>query len=338
MRATESEILKALSYVDDPDLKKDLVTLGMIKKLKIGENDVSFDLELTTPACPMKDMLVKACTTAIHKMVDENIAVNINLTSRVSTKREDAEVLKGVKNIIAVASGKGGVGKTSVAVNMAKTLAEMGCSVGLLDADIHGPSVPVMMKMADVTIAEENGKMIPPIKDGVKVMSIGFMIHPEQAVVWRGPMLSKALSQFAYDVQWGDLDYLIIDLPPGTGDVHLSLVQLFPLTGVVIVTTPETVAVADTIKAISMFRQPELKKPILGVVENMAYFKPQNATQKYHIFGKDGGKMMAENQNLNFLGEIPLKEVTESDEILKSNYIQLVANVTQQISIVNNSK
>lgn len=338
MTYTEADILKALSYVDDPDLKKDLVTLGMIKKLNIQENKISFDLELTTPACPMKDMLVKACTTAIHTMVDANAQVAINLTSRVSTQRTNSEILKGVKNIIAVASGKGGVGKTSVAVNLAKTLARLGSKVGLLDADIHGPSVPVMLNMVGSTIDSIDNKMVPPEIDGVKVMSIGFMIQPEQAIVWRGPMLSKALDQFANDVLWGDLDYLIVDLPPGTGDIHLSLVRLFPLTGVVIVTTPEEMAIADTIKAISMFRIPELQQKILGVVENMSYFQPVDSDNKYFIFGEKGGERMAEKQGLTFLGSIPIKEALAPDEILNPNYEQIAGTITQQISIYNNEK
>ncbi len=263
---TEQEILKALSHVDDPDLMKDIVSLGMVKNLNIEGNKVSFDVELTTPACPMKDAIKKACITAITHMVSRDAEVIPNMTSRVTTQREESEVLKGVKNIIAVASGKGGVGKSTVSVNLAWALLETGATVGLLDADIHGPSIPTMTGIKQLPPMYEGQPIEPAEIDGLKVMSIGFFIYPKQALVWRGPMVASALKQLILNANWGALDYLIIDLPPGTGDTHLSLVQEIQLSGAIIVTTPQQVALADCRKAIGMFRIPQINVPMLGVV------------------------------------------------------------------------
>ncbi|MFB1003282.1 MAG: Mrp/NBP35 family ATP-binding protein [Bacteroidia bacterium] len=300
---TNEEVLKALGYVDDPDLNKDLVTLNMIQKLVIEGDKISFDLVLTTPACPMKDSIANACRTAISTMVSDTAEVEINITSNVQVSRDNNTVLGGIKNIIAVASGKGGVGKSTVALNLARTLQEAGARVGILDADIHGPSIPTLLGTTAESPAMDGELMLPIEKHGLKTMSIGYLVDSKQALVWRGPMLSKAITQFCSDVKWGELDYLFVDLPPGTGDAHLSIIQHIPLSGVVIVTTPEEVAVADTRKAIDMFTNPHLKQNILGVVENMSYFQPEKDGTKYYLFGRDGGVKLCEEFNIDLLGQ-----------------------------------
>ena len=331
------KILEALSHVEDPDLKKDLVSLNMIRNLEISDSSVRFDLFLTTPACPMKDMLKNACITAIKTMVDQNLDVEVRVDAEVSSSRLNAEVLKGVKNIIAVASGKGGVGKSTVAVNLAKALSKEGVSVGILDADIHGPSIPTLMGIADVQPEMEGSTILPVDVEGIKTISIGLMVPKAQAIVWRGPMLSNAFNQLSSDVKWGDLDYLIIDLPPGTGDVHLSLVQHIPLTGVLIVTSPEEVSVADARKAISMFKIPQINKPLLGIVENMSYFQPAGQAERYSIFGSGGGKQLADEFGMDLLAEIPVAEFGKRD-MLDLHYSQLAGAVVRRVSILNASK
>ena len=330
---TKDNVLKALSYVDDPDLNKDLVTLGMIEKLEVSNTEISFDLVLTTPACPMKDSIANACRTAIRTMVDENIEVKINITSRVQESRASNGVLSSIKNIIAVASGKGGVGKSSVAINLALTLSAAGAKVGLLDADIHGPSIPSLLGTQGLKPAMDGELMVPIEKDGVKTMSIGYLVESTQALVWRGPMLSKAITQFCSDVKWGELDYLFVDLPPGTGDAHLSIIQHIPLSGVVIVTTPEEVAVADTRKAIDMFLNPHLKQEILGVVENMSYFQPDDNGKKYFLFGQGGGQGLCDQFDLDMLGEIPIME-DKSFENMQASYTPIVGKVVQKLSVL----
>lgn len=330
---TKEAVLKALGYVDDPDLNKDLVTLNMIQKLVIEENKISFDLVLTTPACPMKDSIANACRTAIKTMVSDTAEVDINITSNVQVSRDNNTVLSSIKNIVAVASGKGGVGKSTVAMNLAKTLSNAGAKVGLLDADIHGPSVPTLLGTQNQKPAMEGDLMLPIEKDGLKTMSIGYLVDGKQALVWRGPMLSKAISQFCTDVKWGELDYLFVDLPPGTGDVHLSIIQHIPLSGVVIVTTPEDVAVADTRKAIDMFTNPHLKQEVFGVIENMSYFQPEKEGKKYYIFGKEGGKQLCEEWQIDMLGEIPIKE-DKSFESMHSSYLPIVGKIVQKLSVL----
>jgi ATP-binding protein involved in chromosome partitioning len=353
MVITKEAVLQALSQVQEPDLGKDLVTLNMIEDLRIEGNDISFTVVLTTPACPLKEMIEKACLNAIRVMVSTEAVVHIKMSSRVISNRRDTKgILPGVKNIIVVASGKGGVGKSTVAVNLALGLAREGAAVGLLDADIYGPSIPIMLgirgerpKMTDV-----NGKgMIVPIgRFGIKAMSIGLLIDEKQAVIWRGPQASSALRQFIGDVQWGELDYLIVDLPPGTGDVQLTMVQTVPVTGAVIVCTPQPVAAADARKAIIMFRQPQINVPILGIVENMAYFTPAELPEnKYYIFGKGGAQQMAEQFDIPFLGDVPLvQSIREggdmgvpamvSDEPQSRDAFMAVAErVAQQVSIRN---
>jgi ATP-binding protein involved in chromosome partitioning len=309
---TEKQVLEALSHVDDPDLKKDLVTLGMINDLKITGNKVSFSVVLTTPACPMKDMIYKACFNAIKHFVSQEAEPEINMTSKVSSGRSRQEtLLPGVRNIIAIASGKGGVGKSTVSANLATGMALRGARVGLVDADIYGPSIPIMFDVSDEKplVKEIDGKnmMIPVESYGVKLLSIGFFADTSQAIVWRGPMASKALNQMFSDAHWGDLDYLFIDLPPGTGDIHLSLVQGIPLTGAIVVSTPQNIALADAQKAIAMFRLPSVNVPVIGLVENMSYFVPPDLPEKkYFLFGQDGTKRLADTLEIPLLGEIPL--------------------------------
>ena len=330
-------VLKALSYVDDPDLKKDLVTLGMIQNLAIKDGCVFFDLVLTTPACPMKDSIENACRTAIHTMVSAEAEIQINVTSNVQSSRNQNTVLSGVKNIIAVASGKGGVGKSTVAIQLAKTLQDAGAKVGLLDADIHGPSIPTLLQTIDLKPSMEGNMMLPIEKEGIKTMSIGYLVDQQQALVWRGPMLSKAISQFCADVKWGDLDYLFVDLPPGTGDIHLSIIQHIPISGVVMVTTPEEVAVSDTRKAIDMFQNPHLAQHIIGVIENMSFFQPEGLSQKYYLFGQGGGLKLSEETGLDFLGEVPIMENKKFTN-LKQSYMPIVGKIVQKLAILAVSK
>ena len=347
---TRESVLQALSHVDDPDLKKDLVTLGMIEDLVIGDK-ITFTIVLTTPACPMKDMMVNACKTAIRMMVDSEIAVEVSTTSRVRASIPMSETLPGVKHVIAVASGKGGVGKSTLSASLALALSGMGAKVGLLDADIYGPSVPTMFGVSaspEMYMKGEKQIMIPVEAKGVKLLSIGLMTARGQAIVWRGPMVSSAFRQFVQDTDWGDLDYLIIDLPPGTGDVQLSLVQNVPLTGVVIVTTPQEMALTDARRAMGMFSMEAVNKKILGVVENMSYFTPNDAPdKKYKLFGEGGGKALSEEYNVPFLGELPLnpalmKLIDEgnltSDAIELKPYYQVAGALAQQVSMLQITK
>jgi len=352
MNITVEQVLAALRNVEDPDLKKDLVTLNMIKELAIEDKKISFTLELTTPACPMKDMLKNACLNAIKYFVDKEAEVSINITSRV-TKPNDTTQLKDIKNIILVSSGKGGVGKSTVASNLAVTLASEGAKVGLIDADIYGPSVPTMFGLVGAKPSArdtEDGKtlILPIEKYGIKLLSLGFFADPDQPVPWRGPMASNAIKQLFNDADWGELDYLIVDLPPGTGDIHITITQSFPIAGAVIVTTPQQVALADTRKGLAMFRMQGINIPVLGVIENMAYFTPEELPEnKYYIFGRDGGKALAASFNVPFLGEIPLVQgITEGgdsgtpiamnkEDKMSLAFSEIAGKIAQQIAINN---
>jgi ATP-binding protein involved in chromosome partitioning len=350
---TNEDILKALGNVQEPDLGQDLVTLNMVKDIKIDDNRVSFTVILTTPACPLKDMIMNACINAIKILVNKEAEVKVNFTSNTSSNRKDGKtILSGVKNIIAVVSGKGGVGKSTVSANLAIALAEGGASVGLMDADIYGPSQHIMFGVRGERpmMKDVNGKgMIVPIeKHGIKMMSIGLLIDEKQAVVWRGPMVSSAIKQFVSEVDWGDLDYLIIDMPPGTGDIHLTLVQTVPVTGVIVVTTPQTVALADAKKGIAMFGQAQLKVPVIGLVENMSYFTPEELPgNKYYIFGKDGGKNLASEFDIPLLGQIPLVQnireggdigipvMAGEDNISRAAFLEFAGNAARGIAMRN---
>ncbi len=353
---TEQQVLTALGNVIEPDLKKDMVSLNMISDIKIEGNTIAFSVILTTPACPLKESIKKACIDAVHQYVDENAEVIVNLTSKVTSNRTNKEeILKGVKNIIAVASGKGGVGKSTVAANLAVALVQSGAKTGLIDADIYGPSIPVMFGLENEqpVVKEENGKtkIFPIEKNGLKILSIGFFVNPDQALVWRGPMASNALTQLFTDAEWGELDYLVIDLPPGTGDIHLTLVQTLPVTGVVIVSTPQKVALADAKKGVNMFMQDSINVPVLGLVENMSYFTPAELPEnKYYIFGKDGCKNLAEQLNVPLLGQIPLvqsiRESGDSGNPIAGNlqepvalaFKELAEKIAQQVAIRNATK
>jgi len=311
MLITKEQILKALSTVHDPDLKKDLVTLNMVRDIVISDKKVSFTVVLTTPACPLKEKIRQDCEAAVNKVTGPDYSFQILMTSSVTSLRDNAPMLPGVKNIIAIASGKGGVGKSTITTNLAVALAQAGAKVGLIDADIFGPSIPVMFncerEQPEVKVIDGKNYIIPLEHYGVKLMSIGFLAPADSAVIWRGPMASAALKQFISDTVWGDLDYLLIDLPPGTSDIHLTLVQTVPVTGAVIVTTPQKVALADANKGLAMFKQPQINVPVLGVIENMAYFTPEELPDnKYYIFGKDGGKNLADKYHVPLLGQIPL--------------------------------
>lgn len=350
---TIDDILKALSNVQEPDLGKDLVTLNMVKDIVIDGDHVSFTIVLTTPACPMKDMMQRASENAVKLLVNKDAKVTVNFTSNTSTNRkDDQQVLTGVKNIIVVVSGKGGVGKSTVSGNLALALAEGGAAVGLMDADIYGPSVPIMFGVRGERpmMKDMNGKgmIIPLEKYGIKLMSIGLLVDEKNAVVWRGPMASSAIRQFVTDVDWGNLDYLIIDMPPGTGDIHLTLMQTVPVTGAVIVTTPQNVALADAKKAIAMFGQAQINVPIIGLVENMAYFTPAELPQsKYFLFGKEGGKNLAEEYDLPFLGQIPLVQsireggdegvpaMVGKDEVSQNAFRNFTAMAVRNIALRN---
>lgn len=348
----KEQIINALKTVQDPDLHKDLITLGMIEDIVIEGSKVSFKLVLTTPACPLKDKMKNDCIKAIQSRVDPYAEVNVELTSRTTSKRNDDTMLKGVKNIIAVVSGKGGVGKSTVSANLAVALAKLGAKVGLLDADIYGPSVPLMFDLVDAhpSAREEDGKtIIEPIeKYGVKLLSIGFFVDPAKALVWRGPMASNYLTQLLTGGNWGELDYLVIDMPPGTGDIHLTLVQNVPVTGAAIVTTPQEVALADARKAYNMFTTEAIKVPVLGVVENMSWFTPEELPEnKYYLFGQEGGKRFAEENNIPLLGQIPLVQsicesgdkgspvVLNDDSQVALAFRSLAENIAQQIAIRN---
>ncbi len=302
---TEANVLEALRAVRDPDLHRDIVSLNFVKEVAITGKDLRLKIELTTPACPVRDDMKEASAKVIRDSIDDVGSIEIEMSSRVlpHENRQKAAILPGVKNTIAVASGKGGVGKSTVAVNLAVALAKDGASVGLVDADIYGPSIPLMMGITGRP--EVHNQRLTPMENwGVKVMSIGFLIDPMQAVIWRGPMASGAVKQFMSDVDWGELDYLVFDLPPGTGDIQLTLVQTIPLTGAVIVTTPQDISLADARKGFKMFEK--VNVPILGIVENMSYYVCSHCGHRENIFDTGGGRRAAEELGVPFLGEIPI--------------------------------
>lgn len=345
-------ILKALSNVYDPDLKKDIVTLKMVQDIRIEENQIYVKVNLTTPACPLKDHIKNDCINEIKKVAGDSFFINVEMGSSVTSHHNELKekLLPGVKNTIAVASGKGGVGKSTVAVNLAVALAKDGAKVGLIDADIYGPSIPLMLGVKEQpTIIEsdpQNVKLLPIEQYGIKLMSIGFLIDDSTPVIWRGPMASGAIKQFLSDVLWEDLDYLIFDLPPGTGDIQLTLVQTIPLTGVVIVTTPQDVALIDARKALKMFEKVNVS--ILGIVENMSYFIAPDTGNKYYIFGENGGKRVADEMGVPFLGEIPINPliregsdtgkpivIVDPDCEETKKIMEIARNTAAQISIRN---
>ncbi len=351
---TEQKILDALSNVQEPDLGKDLVTLNMVKDIVINGNDVSFTIVLTTPACPMKDLMATASTNAVKLLVNKEANVKVNFTANTTSKRTDPKsILPRVKNILAVVSGKGGVGKSTVAANLALALSQGGAKVGLMDADIYGPSVPIMFGVRGerpmmIEVGGDKQMIAPLERYGIKLISIGLLVDEKNAVVWRGPMASSAIKQFVTDVFWDELDYLVVDMPPGTGDIHLTLMQTVPVTGAIIVTTPQDVALADAKKGIAMFGQAQMNVPIIGLVENMSYFTPEELPDnKYFIFGKDGGKRLAEEYEIPFLGQIPIVQsireggdagvpvMISDDVITKKSFQEFTSKVVRNIAIRN---
>jgi len=345
------DVINKLSTVIDPDLNKDIVSMGMIKDLDLNSGNLKFTLELTTPACPFNEQI----ESDVRKAIDELDGINnldMNVTAKVMEGRSlDAdEFMKGVKNIVAVASGKGGVGKSTVALNLALALSKTGSKVGLLDADIYGPSIPLMLGMKgtemDVEMDQEKRKLVPPEYEGIKVVSFGFFAEQEhQAAIYRGPIISGIVKQFLVDTLWTDLDYLIVDLPPGTGDIPLTLAQTIPITGILVVTTPQEVASSVASKAIGMFDK--LNVPMLGVVENMSYFECSKCNEKHYIFGKGGAEKISEKHNMPLLGAIPLNSgimagsdlgkpvmITQPDSPSAEAFTVAAKNVAAQCSIV----
>ena len=309
MPATSEQVLEALRVVQDPDLHRDIVSLGFIQNLEITDDAVKFDIVLTTPACPVKDMLQDQARSAVMALSGvSNVAVK--MTSSVASAQRPSSgdrLIPLVRNVVAVASGKGGVGKSTVATNLAVALGQTGARVGLVDADIYGPNIPLMMGFREKPdlFGNEQQKIVPLVRYGIKLMSIGFFISDDDSpVIWRGPMVHGAINQFLRDVDWGELDYLVVDLPPGTGDAPLSLAQLVPVAGVLIVTTPQDVALQDVVKGVAMFQK--LNVPILGVIENMSYFACPHCGETTEIFGSRGGDRVSEKYGIPLLGRIPL--------------------------------
>ena len=305
---TEAQVMEALSHVIEPELHKDLVTLNMIRNLKIDNSVVDFTVMLTTPACPLRNQIEEEAMAAAMTVPGVK-TVNVSFDASVPGDRRLLSKMDiGVKNAIAVVSGKGGVGKSTIATNLALALAQTGAKVGLLDADIYGPNIPLMMGVHERPRAA-NERILPPQGYGVKLMSMGFLVEEGTPIVWRGPMIHSALRQFISDVDWGNLDYMVVDLPPGTGDASLSLVQSLALTGAIIVTTPQEVALADVVKSIAMFQLKDLQVPVLGVIENMSYFVCGHCGERTEIFSHGGGKTVAERMGVPFLGEVPIDPV-----------------------------
>jgi ATP-binding protein involved in chromosome partitioning len=301
---TQEQVLSVLKSVQDPDLHQDIVTLGFVRDVRVQGSEVDFTIELTTPACPVRDVMkaeAEGKVAALPGVTAARAQMTANVRARAGFGRQ---AVAGVRNIVAVGAGKGGVGKSTTSVNLAVALARTGARVGLLDGDVYGPNIPQMLGIDTPPEVTEDKKMIPPVAHGIKVISMGMLVPADQPVIWRGPMLHSAIQQFMRDVAWGELDYLVVDLPPGTGDVSLSMAQSVPVAGAVVVTTPQSVSVADVRKAVAMFRQ--LNIPLLGVVENMSHFVCGHCSERTDIFGNGGGRSMAEELQIPFLGEVPI--------------------------------
>ena len=328
MPITQEAIHAALSRIIEPDLKKDIVELDLVRDITVDENTVHVHVEVSNPAMHSRKRMEEAVVFNLKQALGQDVHVVANVTPLSGERGTLRKVLPHVKHIVAIASGKGGVGKSTVTANLAVGLAKRGWKVGLVDADIHGPSMPIMFDVAleKPTTIEKNGKhwIVPVESHGVKMLSIGFFAAPDQAIAWRGPMASKALEQLFKDADWGELDLLLVDLPPGTGDIHLSLVQAVPLSGAVIVSTPQPVALADARKGVGLFRLPSVNVPVLGIVENMAWFTPEELPDnKYYIFGRGGARALADELKVPFLGEVPLvQSIREAGDVGRPAVLQ----------------
>jgi ATP-binding protein involved in chromosome partitioning len=345
---TRDQVIDALRTVNDPELHRDLVSLGMVKDVAIEGGIVRVNIELTTPACPLKGVISGDVSAALEKIPGfEDVIIDFTADVRGRAGAAAGDLVPGVRNVIAVGSGKGGVGKSTVSLNLALALARSGASVGLLDADIYGPNIPLMLGINERPRVRDN-KMVPIEIHGLKMISMGLLLEGDAPVIWRGPMLNNALRQFLGDVHWGELDYLIIDMPPGTGDVQISLVQLVPLTGAVIVTTPQDVSLQDARRAMAMFHQ--TNTPVLGIVENMAYFKcdAPGCGKVHYLFGEGGGERTAREMDLPFLGRVPLgqnvreggdhgRPVTVADPTSEHalQFIAIAGNLASRVSLIN---
>ncbi|APX99272.1 ATP-binding protein involved in chromosome partitioning [Lacinutrix venerupis] len=352
MKITKQDILNALKTITVPGEGQNMVDSGAVKNVVTFADEVIVDITIANPALQARKKTEVEILKAIHEQVYNKAQVKVNIKVEAPTKASSNEIkgknIPGIQNIVAVASGKGGVGKSTVTANLAVTLAKMGFKVGVLDADIYGPSMPIMFDVEaerplSVTV-DGKSKMKPVENYGVKILSIGFFTKPDQAVVWRGPMAAKALNQMIFDAAWGELDFLLIDLPPGTGDIHLSIMQSLPITGAVVVSTPQNVALADAKKGVAMFQQDSINVPVLGIIENMAYFTPEELPDnKYYIFGKEGAKHLAEDLKVPLLGEIPLvQSIREAGDVGRPAALQtatplekafefLTQNVVQEV-------
>ena len=326
MKITRSAIENALTTISLPGEGKSLMEANAVKNINIFGDEVVVDIVMGNPTLQAKKKVEVEVMKTIHDKVYEKAKITVNITLSAPEKKQNANLIKGkpipgIQNIVAVASGKGGVGKSTVTANLAVTLSNMGFKVGVLDADIYGPSMPLMFDVANEKPLAKNidgvSKMVPVENFGVKLLSIGFFTKPDQAVIWRGPMSAKALNQMIFNAAWGELDFLLIDLPPGTGDIHLSIMQSLPITGAVVVSTPQTVALSDAKKGVAMFQQENIQVPVLGVIENMAYFTPEELpNNKYYIFGKAGARYLASDLDVPFLGELPLvQSIREAGDI-----------------------
>jgi len=346
VNVTREQVLDVLRTVQDPDLHKDIVALEFVKEVRIAGSEVDFTIELTTPACPVRDQMKAEAETKVAALPGVTVA-RATMTADVKARGGfGRQAVPGIRNILAIGAGKGGVGKSTSSVNLALALHLKGARVGLMDADVYGPNIPQMLGVTDQPEVSDEKKMIPPVAHGIKVMSMGMLVPPDQPVIWRGPMLHGAVQQFMRDVVWGELDYLVVDLPPGTGDVSLSMAQSVPVAGAVVVTTPQGVSVSDVRKAVGMFRQ--LNIPVLGAVENMSYFVCGHCGERTEIFGHGGGQTMAQDLGIPFLGEVPIDVrvreggdtgrpivVQAPDSPAAMGFIEVAGRVAAQISIQN---
>lgn len=358
MKLNKQDILKALEHITVPGEGRNMVESGAVKNIQVFGDEVEVDITISNPSLQARKKTEVEILKIIHSEVYEKAKIKINIKVDAPAKPKTNEIkgkpIPGIQNIIAVASGKGGVGKSTVTANLAVTLAKMGFKVGLLDADIYGPSMPIMFDVVNERPLSVNvggkSKMKPVESYGVKLLSIGFFTQPNQAVIWRGPMASKALNQMIFDAHWGELDFMLLDLPPGTGDIHLSIMQAMPVTGAVVVSTPQEVALADARKGVAMFQQDSINVPVLGIVENMAYFTPKELpNNKYYIFGKEGARHLAEDLKVPFLGEIPLvQSIREAGDVgrpaalqtatpIEEAFEELTKNVVQEVVARNKS-